>query len=51
MHTDKKFLTLVSEKFIGCSLIVLNTLGVRFLERIYENALVHELRDAGLMVR
>ena len=51
MHTDKNALTLVSEKIIGCSFIVLNTLGVGFLEKVYENALVHELRDAGLMVK
>jgi GxxExxY protein len=40
----------VSEKIIGCAFIVLNTLGVGFLEKVYENALVHELRKAGLMV-
>ncbi len=51
MHTDKQALTLVSEKIIGYSFIVLNTLGVGFLEKVYENALVHELRDAGLMVK
>jgi GxxExxY protein len=29
---------------------VLNTLGVGFLEKVYENALAHELRKAGLTV-
>ena len=28
----------------------MNTLGVGFLERVYENALVHELRKRGLDV-
>ncbi|MDB9458960.1 GxxExxY protein [Dolichospermum circinale CS-1225] len=27
-----------------------NTLGVGFLEAVYENALVHELRKTGLLV-
>jgi GxxExxY protein len=29
---------------------VLNTLGAGFLEKVYENALAHELRKAGLAV-
>jgi hypothetical protein len=32
MHTDKAALTAISEKIIGCAFIVLNTLGVGFLE-------------------
>lgn len=35
---------------IGCAYRVANTLGVGFLEKVYENALVHELRKAGLEV-
>jgi GxxExxY protein len=50
MHTDKAALTAISEKVIGCAFVVLNTLGVGFLEKVYENALVHELRKAGLAV-
>ena len=50
MHTDKVALTAVSEKIIGCAFVVLNTLGVGFLEKVYENALVHEPRKAGLTV-
>jgi GxxExxY protein len=50
MHTDKAALTEISEKVIGCAFVVLNTLGVGFLEKVYENALVHELRKAGLTV-
>jgi len=40
----------VTEKIIGCSFAVSNTLGVGFLEKVYENALVHEMRKAGLRV-
>ena len=50
MHTDKVALTDISEKIIGCTFVVLNTLGVGFLEKVYENALAHELRKAGLTV-
>ena len=35
---------------IGRAFVVLNTLGVGFLEKVYENALGHELRKAGLSV-
>ena len=40
----------LSEKVIGCAYTVSNTLGSGFLEKVYENALVHELRQAGLRV-
>ncbi len=40
----------LSEKVIGCAFKVSNTLGCGFLERVYENALSHELRKAGLSV-
>jgi GxxExxY protein len=40
----------LSERVIGCAFRVINTLGVGFLEKIYENALAHELRKAGLAV-
>jgi GxxExxY protein len=40
----------LSRRVIGCALIVAGTLGVGFAERIYEAALAHELRKAGLMV-
>lgn len=40
----------ITEKIIGCSYEVSNRLGVGFLEKVYENALVHELRKAGLVV-
>ena len=38
----------LSEKIIGCAFKVANTLGSGFLEKVYENALAHELRKAGV---
>ncbi len=38
----------ISEKIIGCAYKVANTLGSGFLEKVYENALAHELRKNGL---
>ena len=38
----------LSEAVIGCVFRVANGLGSGFLEKVYENALVHELRKAGL---
>ena len=40
----------ISERVIGCAFRVLNALGPGFLEKVYENAMVHELRKAGLAV-
>jgi len=34
----------LSEHIIGCAFQVLNTAGARFLKKLYENALAHELR-------
>jgi len=39
-----------AEKVIGCAYKVSNSLGVGFLEKVYENALVHEIKKAGLKV-
>lgn len=40
----------LTETIIGCAFKVANTLGPGFLEKVYENALAHELRKAGLVV-
>ena len=40
----------ISECIIGCAFAVANTLGVGFLEKVYENALAYKLRRAGLLV-
>ena len=50
MHADRKRHDEISERIIGCAFVVANTLGSGFLEKVYENALAHELRKAGLMV-
>ena len=50
MNADETVLNRLSERIIGCALAVANTLGAGFLEKVYENALAHELRKAGLAV-
>lgn len=40
----------ITEKIIGCAYAVSNKLGCGFLEKVYENALTHELRKGGLLV-
>ncbi|MEO8074101.1 MAG: GxxExxY protein [Acidobacteriota bacterium] len=40
----------ITEKIIGCSYTVCNVLGCGFLEKVYENALAHELAKAGFKV-
>jgi GxxExxY protein len=41
----------ITEKIIGCAFNVGNDLGVGFSEKIYENALAHELIKVRLEVR
>ncbi len=53
MNTDEERLekiNQITEKIIGCAFAVANTLGVGFLEKVYENALAHELTNKGLCV-
>lgn len=40
----------ITEKIIGCAYMVSNTLGIGFVEKVYENALAVAARKAGLMV-
>lgn len=40
----------LSERVIGCAYSVSNALGCGFLEKVYENALAHEIRKTGLRV-
>ena len=40
----------LTERIIGCAYTVANTLGNGFLERVYENALAHELKKQYLQV-
>ena len=48
MHTGRASLNDLPARIIGCAFIVANTLGSGFLEKVYENALAHELRKAGI---
>ena len=50
MHTDEAGVNGLSERIIGCAFQVINTLGAGFLEKVYENALAHQLRKSGLSV-
>jgi len=38
----------LTKKIIGCAYVVHNTLGAGFLEKVYENALLFELRSEEL---
>lgn len=44
-------LNAITGKVIGCAYAVGGVLGCGFLEKVYENALAHEVRKAGLDVR
>jgi GxxExxY protein len=50
MNADASRLNELTETIIGCAFRVANVLGVGFFEKVYENALAHELRKAGLAV-
>lgn len=41
----------ITEKAIGCSYEVANTLGSGFVEKVYENSLFHQLMKSGLNVK
>ena len=49
-HADEIRTNALSERIIGYSFRVQNTLGAGFLEKVYENALAHEMREAGFSV-
>ena len=52
MNTDERReqLDLITEKIIGCCYTVATALGNGFLEKVYENALAHELKKSGFRV-
>jgi GxxExxY protein len=43
-------LAALSRQTIGCALLVMRIPGTGFLEKVHENALVHQLRKGGLTV-
>ena len=50
MHTDRTRLNGLTGRIIGCAFTVANTLKCGFLEKVYENALAHELTKNGPLV-
>ena len=50
MNTNAHRWNQITELIIGCAYHVSNGLGCGFLEKVYENALAHELRKARLSV-
>ncbi len=48
MHADEKRINAISERTIGCAQCVSNVPGCGFPEKVYENAMTHELRKSGL---
>ena|SRR5580765_43672 len=51
MDTDEEMLTSLTERIIGCAFKVHNVLGCGFAEKVYVNALAHELVKSGLLVQ
>ena len=51
MIADIDKLNEVTKRIIGCAYSVSNGLGAGFLEKVYENALAHELRKSGLQAQ
>ncbi len=45
---SKPELDKITERIIGCAHKVNNNLGAGFVEKVYENALAHEIRKDGL---
>jgi GxxExxY protein len=50
MNTGEDRVNLLSKRIIGCALTVLYAPGTGFLEKVHENALLQELRKAGIAV-
>jgi len=50
MNTDAESINALTERVIGCAFRVANGLGSGFLEKVYENAMAHEVRKCGLIV-
>ena len=47
---DARLLQPVTGRITGCAFQVANGLGPGFVEKVYENALAHEMRKSGLGV-
>ena len=51
MIRDQAYFKSITEEIIGCAFAVSNTLGAGFVEKVYENALRHELGKTDLLVQ
>jgi GxxExxY protein len=49
--SPKSGVNLLTGRIIGCAQKMLHGLGIGFVEKVYERALVHELGKAGLLSR
>lgn len=49
-YPDEHGVDPITKKIIACALAASNNPGSGFLEKVYENALAHELRKAGIKV-
>ncbi len=49
-EADRTAINEITRRIIGCAYLVANALGCGFLQKVYENALAYELREAGLSV-
>ena len=43
-------LNAITERIIGCAYRVSNSLGIGFVEKVYENALAYDIKTSGLKV-
>jgi GxxExxY protein len=50
MNTDVEHINRITQVIIGCAFKVGSKMGCGFLEKCYTNALVHDLRKAGIKV-
>ena len=50
MNADKQVVNETTSSIIACAFQVANGLGCGFVEKVYENALAHELRKKGVSV-
>ncbi len=48
MVHDEVYYNSITEQIIGCAYRVANRLGTGFLEKVYENALCHEISKSSL---
>lgn len=48
---SKPELDKITERIIGCAHKISNNLGAGFIEKVYENALAHEIRKEGLQLK